>query len=140
MKSFETAISYKLDYIVQAVDDFNLITNVQEENKKLKESLEALSNKHSTLINVASDLNTRIKNLENERSSLLTAIKPIYCDRGDHAAPESVKNLPDSDQSVILNNFYEPPNLPGIDLENTKENESVKRNSVLAKSKRKRQN
>jgi tRNA A37 threonylcarbamoyladenosine dehydratase len=63
-KSFETAISDKLDYIVQAVDDFKLITNVQEENKKLKESLEALSNKHNTLINVASDLNTRIKNLE----------------------------------------------------------------------------
>ncbi len=99
--------------------------------------MEALSNKRNTLINVASDLNTQIKNLENECSSLLTAIKLIYCDREDYAAPESVKNLPDSDQSVFSNDSYEPPNVSVIDLENTKENESVKQNSVLAESKRK---
>jgi hypothetical protein len=48
-----------------------------------------------------------------------------------------VNNIPDSDQSVILNDSCEPLNVSVIDLENTKENGSVKQNSVLAESKRK---
>ena len=93
--SFEAAINNKLDYVTKALDDFKLITNLQVamENKKLKESLEDLSNGHNNLLCVASDLNTRINDLENERSCLLTAVKLIYCGKNIHAVAEPIKNF-----------------------------------------------
>jgi hypothetical protein len=61
VNSFEAAINNKLDYVVKALDDFKLHTIFQEENKKLKESLNDISNKHNNLLCVVSDLNTQIK-------------------------------------------------------------------------------
>ena len=135
--SFEVAINNKLDYVIKALNDFNLITNLQVENKKLKESLEDLSNRHNNLLCVASDLNTRIKNLENERSSLLTAVKLIYCDKNIHAVAEPIKNFSDSDQPGILSNLNESSNIPVIDLKKREENEPAKYNSAPVKSKQK---
>ena len=137
--SLEAAINNKLDYVIKALDDFKLITNLQVENKKLKESLEDLSNRHNNLLCVASDLNTRIKDLENERSSVLTAVKLIYCDKNIHAVAEPTKNFSDSDsdQPGILSNLNEPTNIPVIDLEKREENESAKYNSAPVKSKHK---
>ena len=137
--SLEAAINNKLDLVIKALDDFKLITNLQVENKKLKESLEDLSNRHNNLLCVASDLNTRIKDLENERSSLLTAVKLIYCDKNIHAVAEPTKNFSDSDSDPpgILYNLNEPTNIPVIDLEKREENESAKYNSAPVKSKHK---
>ena len=56
--SFEAAINNKLDYVIKALDDFKLLMNLQVENKKLKKSLEDLSNRHNNLLCVMSDLNT----------------------------------------------------------------------------------
>ena len=135
--SFEAAINNKLDYVIKALDDFKLITNLQVENKKLKESLEDLSNRHNNLLCVASDLNTRIKELENERSSLLTAVKLIYCDKNIHAMAEPIKNFSDSDKPGILSNLNESSNIPIIDLEKREENETAKYNTAPVKSKQK---
>ena len=137
--SLEAAINNELDYVIKALDDFKLITNLQVENKKLKESLEDLSNRHNNLLCVVSDLNTRIKDLENERSSLLTAVKLIYCDKNIHAVAEPTKNFSDSDsdQPGILSNLNEPTNIPVIDLEKREENESAKYNSAPVESKHK---
>ena len=135
--SFEAAINNKLDYVIKALDDFKLITNLQVENKKLKESLEDLSNRHNNFLFVASDLNTRIKDLENERSSLLTAVKLIYCDKNIHAMAEPIKNFSDSDEPGILSNLNESSNIPVIDLEKREENETAKYNTAPVKSKQK---
>ena len=135
--SFEAAINNKLDYVIKALDDFKLITNLLVENKKLKESLEDLSSRLNNLLCVASDLNTRIKDLENERSSLLTAVKLLYCDKNIHAVAEPIKNISDSDQPGILSNLNESCNIPVIDLEKREENETAKYNSAPVKSKQK---
>ena len=116
---------------------FKLIANLQVENKKLKKSLEDLSNRHNNLLCVASDLNTRIKDLENERSSLLTAVKLIYCDKNIHAVAEPTKNFSDSDQPGILSNLNESATILVIDLEKREENETAKYNSAPVKSKQK---
>jgi len=137
VNSFEAAINNILDYIIKALDDFKIITNLQEENKKLKESLEDLSNRNNNLLCVASDLNTRIKDLENERSSLLTAAKLTYCDKISQAVAEPSKNFSDSAKPGILSYFNEPSNIPVIDLEKREENETAKYNSAPVKSKQK---
>ena len=103
--SLETVVNNKLDYVIKTFDDFKLITNLQVENKKLRESLEDLSNRHNNLLCVASNLNARIKDHENERSSLLTAVKLIYCDKNVHAVAEPTKNFSDSDHPGILFNL-----------------------------------
>ena len=121
--------------IVVSLYRFLVVANFQEENKKLKESLDDISIKHNNLLCVVSDLNTRIKDLENERSSLLTAIKLISCDRDIHAVAKPIKNLSDSAQSDILTNPNESSNIPVIDLEKNKENEIANNNTAPEKPK-----
>ena len=77
---FEASVNNKLDCILKALNDFKQISTLQEENKSLRKSLDELTHQHKNLMCVASDLNTRIKDLEDEKSSLLAALKLVYCE------------------------------------------------------------
>ena len=77
---FEASVNNKLDCILKALNDFKQISILQEENKNLRKSLDELSHQHKNLMCVALDLNTRIKDLEDEKSSLLAALKLVYCE------------------------------------------------------------
>jgi hypothetical protein len=72
------SVNNKLENILEVLSEFKYIyVNLQEENTTMKRSFEDLTNRNENLMSVSSDLNQRVKDLENERSSLLTAIKLI---------------------------------------------------------------
>ena len=56
------------------------LTMLQRENSQLKKENEALRDRINTVSYVVADLNTKIKDVESEKSSLLAAIKLIYED------------------------------------------------------------
>ena len=120
---FEASVNNKLDCILKALNDFKQISILQEENKSLRKSLDELSHQHKNLMCVASDLNTRIKDLEDEKSSLLTALKLVYCktckfdiESNSHTETDQSKII-DSDPSLSSKD----PLVHVIDLEKSEE-------------------
>ena len=100
------------------LDDFKLIrsTNLQVENKKLKESLEDLRNRYNKLLCVGSDLTA--------------GSELVYCDKNIHTVAEPIKNFSDSVQPGILSNPNESSSIPVIDLDKREENEIAKNNTA----------
>ena len=78
------SVNNKLENILKVLSEFKYVNaNLQEENTTMKRSFEDLTHRHENLMSVASDLNQRIKDLKNERSRMLTAIKLICCVRSN---------------------------------------------------------
>ena len=105
--TFEMSVNNKLENILKVLSEFKYVNaNLQEENTTMKRSFEDLTHRHENLMSVASDLNQRIKDLKNERSRMLTAIKLICCVRSisenclTAGPPENLSSKSTSDDSV----------------------------------------
>lgn len=69
--------------------------SLQQENLKLKKENEILRDRLNTVSYVVSDLNTKIKDGENEKSSLITVIKLLHEDYRNTAAINEVSHQPE---------------------------------------------
>lgn len=76
---FNVLVELKSQFEIVAVNN-KYISELKTENSCLKRNLEELTKKHNNLLCVASDLNARIKELENHKSSLTTAFGLVCCD------------------------------------------------------------
>ena len=74
-----------------------------EENTKLKKDNDVLSGRLNNSLLVISDLNTRIKDIENEKFSLLAAIRLVQCADKSHvdSTVAAAKQLKSSDIGVF---------------------------------------
>ena len=79
-ESPSTPIIHNNGHKSRVTDDLveQCLTMLQRENSQLKKENEALRDRINTVSYVVADLNTKIKDVENEKSSLLTAIQFIY--------------------------------------------------------------
>ncbi|CAB4040815.1 Hypothetical predicted protein, partial [Paramuricea clavata] len=95
-----------------------LVNALLEENTKLKKDNDVLSGRLNNSLLVVSDLNTRIKDIENEKCSLITAIRLIQCADKSHVdstvtAAEQLK----SDDTNVFNQHDLSHNLSMNDVE-----------------------
>ncbi|CAB3996272.1 Furin [Paramuricea clavata] len=78
-----------------------LVNALLEENTKLKKDNDVLSGRLNNSLLVVSDLNTRIKDIENEKCSLITAIRLIQCADKSHVDSTVTEQLKSDDTNVF---------------------------------------
>lgn len=62
-------------YVTKEHEQHALINELKRENQKLKDENQALQDRITNLSLIASDMNTKIKDIDNKRLSLITAVK-----------------------------------------------------------------
>ena len=112
IKSIEEKFNVKISDVLDDLNELKarsesvserLVNVLLEENTKLKKDNDVLSGRLNNSLLVISDLNTRIKDIENEKLSLITAIRLVQCADKSHvdSTVTAAKQLKSNDIGVF---------------------------------------
>ena len=91
-------------YVTKEHEQHALINELKRENQKLKDENQALRDRITNLSLIASDMNTKIKDIDNERLSLITAIKLLQSTPLSHANSEEPQHTQTLNETTCKQN------------------------------------
>ena len=95
------------------------VDNLISENARLKAENSSLRERGENLSYIASDLNTKVKDLQNERDSLVSAIKSLQSDIGEDGKQTGWQTVKGPNQNISYANRYKT-----LVVEETDDNDS----------------